>query len=1065
VYINNLEEIKNIKISGLTYDQALDELHFGDSRYSKKYDYDVVGDFITAYYNYIEILKNDRWGYLQVFTTIRFYPDGKIKGFYCDECNDDEICEHVYKTIILIQAEFGQVLKKFNIVPTLESKDFLALFKNNKKESASLDLELISQKEEQGFELKIKIGNNKKYMLSPKLNAFLYSYFENGDQVIFGKNFIYDSNMTKFNKVDASFLEFLPLLLDEKPYFYMTNNKYNYESKIYLNDLGIVAFLDKMLTLKKEFTFISGFKHYDIKKINDNFSVDVSMNKDGNDLKIFLNNKVDPLVTDFSYVFQDEELYKLTNEQKLFLKQTRRTESLIVEEKDIKTFDKNVFPHLNKISKKIKLAEDLEEKYKFVKPDIQLYFDYSNGINCKIIALYNDIEINLLENIETEFIRDYLEENKAKNYVETLGFVLHEKKPLYVMEDDNDIINFIENIISEIKDYKVFVTNTLKEVNYIKRPTVSANISLGKNELLACDFNIEGVLDEELYQILESINIKKKYHKLKNGSYINLDDNAELEQFSSLIQALDIDYKTLKNNKNIVIPKYKALYISSRSDEFLTTDTEFLEFVDNFKQARNKKLQVYKPENAILRDYQIKGINWLQNIVNYGFGGILADEMGLGKTLQTIMFVKSRLEEDRNREILIVSPTSLIYNWESEFLKFAPDIKVKVIAEVRPKREKIFEELHNYEVFITSYGLLREDLDKYKEVKYDTFVIDEAQAIKNVNALITQSVKQIVATNKIALTGTPIENSISELYSIFDFIMPGYFGSVTNFNKKYGKLLNESDDLKQSFHSLVNPFILRRKKVDVLKELPDKIERNIVVDLGNIQKKYYLMEVKKVNDQLKNSVSEGTFSKNKMLILQSLTRLRQICISPSLYVENYEGENAKIEALIETVSNAILENHKILIFSQFTSALSLIKKEFLERNIDYYYLDGSTKAMDRIRLVNEFNESNNVSVFLISLKAGGNGLNLTSADIVMHLDPWWNPAVENQATDRAHRIGQKNVVEVIKFIAKGTIEEKILKLQGMKKELSEFVVDGKENTDTVLTKLTEKDILYLLSNE
>ena len=1065
MYINNLEEIKNIKISGLTYDQALDELHFGDSRYSKKYDYDVVGDFITAYYNYIEILKNDRWGYLQVFTTIRFYPDGKIKGFYCDECNDDEICEHVYKTIILIQAEFGQVLKKFNIVPTLESKDFLALFKNNKKESASLDLELISQKEEQGFELKIKIGNNKKYMLSPKLNAFLYSYFENGDQVIFGKNFIYDSNMTKFNKVDASFLEFLPLLLDEKPYFYMTNNKYNYESKIYLNDLGIVAFLDKMLTLKKEFTFISGFKHYDIKKINDNFSVDVSMNKDGNDLKIFLNNKVDPLVTDFSYVFQDEELYKLTNEQKLFLKQTRRTESLIVEEKDIKTFDKNVFPHLNKISKKIKLAEDLEEKYKFVKPDIQLYFDYSNGINCKIIALYNDIEINLLENIETEFIRDYLEENKAKNYVETLGFVLHEKKPLYVMEDDNDIINFIENIISEIKDYKVFVTNTLKEVNYIKRPTVSANISLGKNELLACDFNIEGVLDEELYQILESINIKKKYHKLKNGSYINLDDNAELEQFSSLIQALDIDYKTLKNNKNIVIPKYKALYISSRSDEFLTTDTEFLEFVDNFKQARNKKLQVYKPENAILRDYQIKGINWLQNIVNYGFGGILADEMGLGKTLQTIMFVKSRLEEDRNREILIVSPTSLIYNWESEFLKFAPDIKVKVIAEVRPKREKIFEELHNYEVFITSYGLLREDLDKYKEVKYDTFVIDEAQAIKNVNALITQSVKQIVATNKIALTGTPIENSISELYSIFDFIMPGYFGSVTNFNKKYGKLLNESDDLKQSFHSLVNPFILRRKKVDVLKELPDKIERNIVVDLGNIQKKYYLMEVKKVNDQLKNSVSEGTFSKNKMLILQSLTRLRQICISPSLYVENYEGENAKIEALIETVSNAILENHKILIFSQFTSALSLIKKEFLERNIDYYYLDGSTKAMDRIRLVNEFNESNNVSVFLISLKAGGNGLNLTSADIVMHLDPWWNPAVENQATDRAHRIGQKNVVEVIKFIAKGTIEEKILKLQGMKKELSEFVVDGKENTDTVLTKLTEKDILYLLSNE
>ena len=435
--------------------------------------------------------------------------------------------------------------------------------------------------------------------------------------------------------------------------------------------------------------------------------------------------------------------------------------------------------------------------------------------------------------------------------------------------------------------------------------------------------------------------------------------------------------------------------------------------------------------------------------------------MGLGKTLQTIMFIKQRLKADLNRNFLIVCPTSLIYNWESEFKKYAPNIKVKVIADLRKKREKVFDELQNYEVFITSYGLLREDIEKYKNIEYDTFIIDEAQTIKNVNALITKAVKQINASTRIALTGTPIENSILELYSIFDFVMPGFFGTVNNFQKKYNGILKDvNDPIKQEFLSLINPFILRRKKKDVIKELPDKIENNILVDLCDEQKKLYLSEVKKITQDIKNNMRNNTFSKNKLVILQELTRLRQLCIAPSLCINDYNGKNSKIDTAIELIENAISEGHKILIFSQFTSALTILKKELIKLKINYYYLDGSTKSTERIKMVNEFNE-NNISVFLISLKAGGNGLNLTGADIVIHLDPWWNPAVEDQATDRAHRIGQKNVVQVMKLIAKGTIEEKIVKLQNLKKDLSNQIVEGKDRDKFVLGTLNEDDLLYL----
>ena len=355
---------------------------------------------------------------------------------------------------------------------------------------------------------------------------------------------------------------------------------------------------------------------------------------------------------------------------------------------------------------------------------------------------------------------------------------------------------------------------------------------------------------------------------------------------------------------------------------------------------------------------------------------------------------------------------------------------------------------------LTTYGSLRNDLDYYEEIDFDYCIIDEAQNIKNPLASASDAVKAIKAKNKFALTGTPIENNLLELWSIFDFIMPGYLYSLTKFNAVFIKDEGNIENLKR----MIKPFILRRTKKQVIKELPPKIEKEYYVEMGRDQKNTYGIYVEDVKQKLK----EKQQIKNKITVFSYLTRLRQLCLDPSVVIENYKGKSAKTDACLEIIKEYTEENNKILVFSQFTSVLKNLAKKLDKKKLKYYYLDGSTKAMDRINLVNDFNNNDEVKVFLISLKAGGTGLNLTSANTVIHFDPWWNPSVENQASDRAHRIGQRNVVEVIKLITKGTIEEKIIELQNKKKELIDNMIDGNLSDNNVLRSLSEDEIMNLL---
>jgi len=488
---------------------------------------------------------------------------------------------------------------------------------------------------------------------------------------------------------------------------------------------------------------------------------------------------------------------------------------------------------------------------------------------------------------------------------------------------------------------------------------------------------------------------------------------------------------------------------------------------------------------ATLRPYQMTGYKWLRTLAANNLGGILADDMGLGKTLQSIVYMASILEETKNKNsvkepepdnkvsriknadkeepdqvrFLIVCPSSLIYNWQDEVDNFAPHLTTEVITGSPKERQELIESDRKADIIITSYPLIRRDIDLYVKIQFHTVFIDEAQYIKNADSLNAKSVKLIRAKHKFALTGTPIENSLSELWSIFDFIMQNYLFSHTKFINIYEKpIMKEEEDKLRDLNRRITPFILRRMKKDVLHELPDKVEEKMLTDMVEEQKKIYVSFMENVKSEINTEIKENGFEKSKMKILAALTRLRQICCHPSTFIDNYTGGSGKLELLLEIITDAIANGHRILVFSQFTSMLSIIEAELHKENIGCFYLAGSTKVQDRNDYVKRFNQGEG-EVFLISLKAGGTGLNLTGADTVIHYDPWWNPAVEDQATDRAYRIGQMKSVHVIKLITKGTIEEKIYKLQKKKKNLSDSVIQSKEVFINTLTREELEEIL------
>lgn len=743
-----------------------------------------------------------------------------------------------------------------------------------------------------------------------------------------------------------------------------------------------------------------------------------------------------------------------------YLKIFNKTRKVVFDKNDEETILRKLIPNIQKTSSQLILSQSIRKKIISGPVNFRFYFDKEReNVSLQYKVSYEGHEFNFFEEYKDKIIyRDTQKENEVYNILKNLGFDEVNEK-FYLLKDDDEIFKFFKYEIEKLQRYgEVFYSERFKGIRSIKKSDFKGEVRKGKFDYFELKFKLTNIHEDEVTKILRSFRDNVKYYKLENGEYLDLEEEA-LKEALNLIDSLVINEEF--DDNTVLIPLSKGAYVEDYLDNknfrYIKTCDEMKDLKIKLNNIENKTFQMPYGILAKLRDYQKQGYNWLRTLDYLGFGGILADEMGLGKTLQTITFILSKT----NSKTLIVAPTSLIYNWLSEFKKFAPSLKVLICNGTPDERKKYIETYKDYDVIITTYNMLRNDLEHY-DMFFDYCILDEAQNIKNYNSLNAKCVKKIKSRVRFALTGTPVENSLMELWSIFDFIMPGYLYDEKRFTTRYFRRLEESPEILEEIHKMVKPFILRRLKKNVIKELPDKIEKIMNIPLSDEQKIVYETYAEYAKNLIQKKVESDEFKKSKIEILSYVTKLRQICLDPSVIMDNYNGTSGKIDALIELLEQSIEGDHKVLVFSQFTSVLKNISTILKENNMSYCYLDGSMTSSERMKMVNEFNDGNK-NIFLISLKAGGTGLNLTSADIVIHFDPWWNPAVEDQATDRAHRLGQKNVVEVIKLIASGTIEEKIIDLQNSKRELIDKVLSDDLSADVFVNKLNDDEILQLFN--
>ena len=777
-------------------------------------------------------------------------------------------------------------------------------------------------------------------------------------------------------------------------------------------------------------------------------------------------------VADGLHLFGCSELY--TETMGVFLEQMeqggrecrsrKEKRELLVGSRDIPLFYARVLEGMEALG--ILQSPEIDwEKYRpeALKARFEFDSDSPDELRLRPTLSYGDFTFSPLadEHVPREICRDV----PAEFYISRLitryfSYWEDESGELVIRGDEEALYQVLSEGMPQFQEVgEVWLSESVRHLRVLPPPEVSMGVSLGGGWL---DLKIEtaGIDPAELLQVLSEYRQKKKYYRMKNGEFLQLSGGG-LQALDSLTADLRLTKSEFQAGE-AKIPAYRAFYLDSLSGDgrmkLFQRDEAYGMMVRDLKTAQSVSYAVPAVLEKTLREYQKIGYTWMRTLARYHFGGILADDMGLGKTLQVIALLTAFYQEKTEQKAagnegsgselplpsLIVCPASLVYNWGQEFARFSPEIRVLLIAGTAKERQEQLEEQMRMEasegaqVIITSYDLLKRDRAAYLGRTFEYEIIDEAQVIKNAKTQGAKAVKEISANARFALTGTPVENRLSELWSIFDFLMPGFLYSYRKFRERYELPIvkNQDPEALTALRRMTGPFVLRRLKKDVLRELPTKEERIVYSAASGRQQKLYTASALK----LKEALAGGAWSGNgKLEVLSQLMRLRQICCDPALCFEDYTGESAKLETCVSLIASASAAGHKILLFSQFASMLERIRERLLQEGISSHLLVGATPKEERSRMVQAF-ASDEVPVFLISLKAGGTGLNLTAADIVIHYDPWWNVAAQNQATDRAYRIGQEKPVTVYKLILKDTIEENLLKLQNAKLALAAQVV-------------------------
>lgn len=953
------------------------------------------------------------------------------------------------------------------------------------------------------FTVEFKIGTTRMYVLK---DAFTFDdYMKNQVDYKYGKDLQFVHTEESFDEESRPLAKFICKWADNNRQFHRSAYYYGYydgamEKVRHLelsgDELAEFLLLMEGRTLQGESVGTRNTS-WEVTRAHLPRAITITGWKQGIELKV-KKFTCAALTEQFRICFHDKKIYVESMEELLPIKDFLDSltaisgEKAFIENKDVPAFCQELLPVIQQFFK-CKMVEFHLEDYGMIKPEFKIYLDapQRNMITCKTMVKYGDRAFSLYSTDDMA-IRDMSKETAMRNLIHNYSNAFNPLEKSAVIADDEELeYEFLTNGISILQTVsEVFVSDALKKIEVRNAPKISVGVSLSGN-LLELRMTAGEMSKEELIDILSRYNRKKKFYRLKDGSFVNAADSG-LDTIEELKAGLQLTDKQMKQ-ETIEVQKYRALYLDAQLKEnpviSSVKNKSFRSLVRNMKTIEDNDFEVPEKLDSVLREYQKRGFLWIKTLNCNGFGGILADDMGLGKTLQVIAFLLSEFLErgnadakdtaeketiekgtvasneqqaEKQRNTLIVAPASLVYNWNSEILRFAPELAPKMVTGTAAERKQILEEAGDEDILLTSYDLLKRDIKEYEKYQFRCQVIDEAQYIKNYNTQAAKAVKEIRAGFKLALTGTPVENRLSELWSIFDYLMPGFLYSYKKFREEVEvpAVQNSDEDAMKRLQKMIRPFVLRRLKKEVLTDLPDKLEENMFAKMTGEQQKLYDAHVKRMMLML-NKQSEEEFKSSKITILAELTRLRQICCDPSLVFEDYKGDSAKTEMCLNMIRNAVESGHKILLFSQFTTMLDHLAQRMEEEKISYYMLTGSTSKEKRAQMVENFNKDE-TQVFCISLKAGGTGLNLTAADIVIHFDPWWNLAVQNQATDRAHRIGQKNVVNVYKLIVKDTIEENIMKLQEKKRELADQILEGEGLNGSSLTR---EELMELLSGK
>lgn len=889
------------------------------------------------------------------------------------------------------------------------------------------------------FSMNFKIGRNRLYII--KNIAQFITYMTNNEYHSYGKalGFVHDPEL-----LDENSLKMYQFI--QKYYHTHLSNSNN----IIINNANIDALWDLINTIPQSmhpFQFEDG-----------NFRPVVEVTKDEHDTIFELKSDL------YLYYAGKNDLYTYDHSDHLITRfpfdkqgvtmelmhRFDRVQRLYVSHDQMEDFMRYIISPTKKYIDYQGLDSDIQEE-----SHLEIYADVDEDEYAlvNILGTYTDGKHDILKedvphSLKADLIISFLEKYNPDDVTGPMRFDTHR-------DDTIDMIHDGLSHLNKITD--VYVSDSLQAIGSKKSMNLSVGIKVSHN-LLEMDLDSLDVPKEELADIIASHQKKKRYHRLKNGQLLYIDTH-ELDELGNMMEQYHILPKDIQKDGTIDLNLNRAHQMDLATQDFqyveVNREESFKDVLDHLMNYKHHTHELNERYDAILRDYQKEGFQWLSTMNDLHFGGILADDMGLGKTIQ----IMSLLESNEDHFSIIICPASLILNWLDEFNKFSSHLKVTCVMGNAKERKEIIQNYKEFDVMITSYDYIRKDYELYKGIVFDFIVLDEAQYIKNQKTKNAIAVKSLEGKQRFALTGTPIENSLAELWSIFDFLNKDYLYNYRYFKSHYEAPIvkDHDEEVQTQLQKLISPFVLRRTKNEVLKDLPDKVENTVLVDFSEEEKKLYLAHLAQANQLLKTL--DG--SKDRIQILAMLTKLRQICCEPRIVFEDVKHKSSKMEACLNIIQTYKDNHKKIIVFSSFKSLLNLLAKELDKSHTSYYMLTGDTDKANRKGLVDAY-QNDDTTVFLISLKAGGTGLNLTAAEGVIHFDPWWNMSAQNQATDRAYRIGQKNKVFVYKLIMADSIEEKIQTLQAAKKDLADRFVEGNSGS---ITTMTGEEIMSLFSED